>query len=405
MVRGLGVRLVVVARVLSQSVSRLDRRNQVFRRIALLTTLVTLSVSSLATAQPGGAGGAATPPAGQNQGQPQPQTPRFPALSIDLTGPTLQTWSIDQGTYRIVLINAIPGMRYSVRAGGTELAELPVFVMPTGTAPAGLVNPPTPEGAKQCQAALNDVRALITATTESQVPVISQRIRANMTGCAQTDATYITSVLNQTTLETDLEVQMPNDARRTIIVSRQLLEWNTTLSTLTRGKVQTLFGWTFAPNRDEDYFSESTGNNQFTIRRRVEDDGGLTNLPSVFFTWLPTGQAFRNVQHGPTGGIGVTVGSTGARPAFLGGWMVRWNQNLGVVFGAAFYPQRRLDGKYVVDQTITTNLESDQLNRNQLRVNAFFGGVMRFGSDPRKAPTDTGTKPAAPAPAPNPPQK
>jgi hypothetical protein len=209
----------------------------------------------------------------------------------------------------------------------------------------------------------------------------------------------VSGVLAQTVYETELEVQIPDDARRTLTVARQGLEWNVTMTTLARGRLQTLFGWMFAPNHDEAYFSDSIGDNKFAVKPRLEDDGALTNLPAVLFTWLPTSQAFSNVQHGPTMGLGVTLGSD-SRPAFLGGYMIRWNQNYGVAVGLAVYPHQRLDGKYTVDQVLTTSLEPNQLNRDALKVNFFVGGVIRFGTDPRKEipekPAAGGEKAAAP---------
>ena len=369
------------------------------------TTLTLLCLSSLVSAQQKPSQGQET---ASTQGQEKPSAPtpqkgsaQPPSLAIDLTAAARQTWPVDPGTYRIVLYNAIPGVKYTVQSGAAEAAEVPVLVLPAGSAVAGLVDvPPTAAEMKLCKEALSDVRALITAQRESEVPALEQRIRANMASCGEQELKYITAVLGQTVYETGLEVQMPNDARRTLTVARRNLEWNVTLTTLVRGRFQTLFGWVFAPNNDEEFVSESIGNNQFAIRPRTEDSWALTSLPAVFFTWLPTSQAFRDVQHGPTLGLGVTVGSSGSRPAFLGGYIVRWNQNLGVTVGVALYPHRRLDGKYEVDQVIPSNLESSQLNRDSLLANVFFGGVLRFGSDPRKAPPE---KPAAttekPAPA------
>lgn len=322
----------------------------------------------------------------QNGSPPTPAAPK-PPIAIDLSGARTHTWPVDPGTYRIVLYNAIPGMRYVVRSGAAEVAEVPTLVFPAGSA---LPMPATGTGGTGCQAALGKVKQLFTAT-EKAVPTLQQEIRAELAGCTGDPLAYVNAVLAQTVYESGLEVQMPNDARRTLTVARGAEEWNVTLTTLLRGRLQTLFGWAFAPDNDEEYFSEAGPNNQFIIRRKADSEGGLTNLPSVFFTWLPTSQAFNNIQHGPTLGLGVTAGEPGARASFLGGWMVRWNQNLGIVFGAAIYPHRRLDGKYQLDQTIATNLESLQLNRNEWRFNGFFGGVFRFGSDPRKAPTPPST--------------
>jgi hypothetical protein len=308
-------------------------------------------------------------------------------IAIDLSAAKTQNWPVDPGTYRVVLYNAIPGMKYIVRSGAAESAEVPTLVFPTGSAIPGVPAPAGQPAGPGCTAALERVKQLFIASSERDVPKLQQEIRANMTGCTPEQTTTINTVLGQTVYESGLEIQMPNDSRRTVTVSRAAEEWTVTLQTLLRGRIQTLFGWTFAPDNDEEFFSEAAANNQFIIRPKTESEGGLTNLPSVFFTWLPSSQAFNDIQHGPTLGLGVTAGDAGARASFLGGWMVRWNQNIGVVFGTAIYPHRRLHGKYKVDQTIPTNLDTAQLNENEWRFNFFFGGVFRFGSDPRKAPS------------------
>jgi len=322
---------------------------------------------------------------------PSTPAPPKPVVAIDLSAAKTQNWPIDPGTYRIVLYNAIPGVKYIVRSGAAESAEVPTLVFPAASAIAVPAAAGQPSGTG-CPTALERVKQLFTASNERDVPKLQQEIRANMSGCTPEQTTAINAALAQTVYESGLEIQMPNDARRTVTASRGVEEWNVTLMTLLRGRIQTLFGWTFAPNNDEEFFSEAAPNNQFTIRPKTESDGGFTNLPSVFFTWLPSAQAFKDIQQGPALGLGVTVGDTAARPSFLGGWMVRWNQNLGVVAGAAIYPHRRLNGKYKPDQVISTNLDTAQLNENDWRLNFFFGGVFRFGSDPRKAasPPSTG---------------
>jgi hypothetical protein len=322
---------------------------------------------------------------------PSTPAPPKPVVAIDLSAAKTQNWPIDPGTYRIVLYNAIPGVKYIVRSGAAESAEVPTLVFPAASAIAVPAAAGQPSGTG-CPTALERVKQLFTASNERDVPKLQQEIRANMSGCTPEQTTAINAALAQTVYESGLEIQMPNDARRTVTASRGVEEWNVTLMTLLRGRIQTLFGWTFAPNNDEEFFSEAAPNNQFTIRPKTESDGGFTNLPSVFFTWLPSAQAFKDIQQGPALGLGVSVGDTAARPSFLGGWMVRWNQNLGVVAGAAIYPHRRLNGKYKPDQVISTNLDTAQLNENDWRLNFFFGGVFRFGSDPRKAasPPSTG---------------
>src|SRR5688500_7785292 len=68
---------------------------------------------------------------------PAPAPPKLPPITIDLTAAASQSWAVDPGTYRVVLYNAIPGVKYSVRSGQAELAEVPVIVFPAGSVIAG----------------------------------------------------------------------------------------------------------------------------------------------------------------------------------------------------------------------------------------------------------------------------
>ena len=113
---------------------------------------------------------------------------------------------------------------------------------------------------------------------------------------------------------------MVNDAVRQLeILSRAGGRWHVALDSSGRGVWQTTYGFVFSPNHDEDYFSEPTGDEEFTVVRKPRDSHSLTFLPTVFFTWLSSKQAFSNVQHGPTVGLGVTTGADGGRFAALGG--------------------------------------------------------------------------------------
>lgn len=331
------------------------------------------------------ADGAVTETKKEETARPAPGAPR---LNIDLAHGTWQEWPIQAGTYSLTLVHTIPGQRYSIIVGGTVSAEITVLTLPAGTPGGGVVSlgdaPQAP-----CQAGIDAASALLKTQDETHVPQLLGNLQQGILVCPNaTIVKQLQTIANGTVTDFEVSAQIPDDSLKTIsIVRGGSPAWTIKLSTLSRGAWQTVFGWTVAPNRDEDYFSESAGDDTFTIKRRARDKGSLTSLPSIFFTWLPTSQAFRSLQHGFTAGVGATVGSS-ARPAFFGGYMLRWNQNIGVVAGLALYPHRRLDGKYAEGQTIPTNLESDQLNRNALRPNAFFGGVLRFGSDPRKAPEE-----------------
>ena len=143
-----------------------------------------------------------------------------------------------------------------------------------------------------------------------------------------------------------------------------------------------MFGVAFTPNSDEEYFAQSDGDGGFRVaRERPPEGGSFASLPSVFWTWLRPDQAFGSLQHGPTAGIGVSPSGRLRHAALLVGYAVRYNQNMGVVGGAALHPQRRLAGRYSVGERLIETLSAEQLNRDEIRLNLFLGAVFRFGGN------------------------
>jgi hypothetical protein len=340
--------------------------------------------------------------------EPAPQTPPAPQmpapprakLTIDLAAGTRQTLPLDAGSYSLTLVNAIPGEQYAVTIGASALIETSVLTLPAGSAvtPFRGVTPSIQStGADPCEP---DVRRalvnLVGTSQESAVPGARRAVQVALLSCdpASGVVKVAEEVLQKTVIEvSNLPMDLAAESRRLVTIVRATTTWDVTVSSASRGRVQTMFGWTFAPNRDEEFFAEAVGDRQFVIKARAREPRSLTSLPSVFFTWLPVDQAFASVQHGPTVGLGVTVGESSARASVLAGYSVRYNQNIGVVAGLTIYPHRRLDNRYRVGQTIGENLDSDKLNRSAVKANAFFGFLMRFGADPRKAP-EAPAKPA-----------
>jgi hypothetical protein len=343
------------------------------------------SAAVAATDKPNGATPADDAPAGG----------KTPSLIIDLAAGQQQSWPLDPGTYAITLANAIPGETYSVIVGASALAVLPTLTVPTGSE---VVRSPLPSlrTGGPCDEAAQAATALVGASSEDEVPKLRQRVQTALLKCAdESEKAEIRKVISATSVAiSDLTLQVPAEARKLVSVVHGPRVWNVTFSTASRGQWQTLFGWMFAPNHDDEYFSESSDGGKFVVRKRSREEHSLTSLPSVFFVFLPTDQAFGKVQHGPTVGLGVTVGESGSRPSVFAGYSVRYNQNIGLALGASIYPHRRLDGKYTVGQTVTDNLDSNQLNRDVIRVNLFFGALIRFGADPRKAPEEPAAKAA-----------
>ena len=341
-------------------------------RIWWLSILITISpfvTSVVATAHT--SGGAQTPTNSTS-------TIATIAITVDLAKKDA-TISVDAGTYRIVLMNAVPGRDYWLHVGPSIALQIPaldaqVAKRAQATVAQGECPPSVTEAAK----------SVIESADETQVRDRADvlRIALAQVELAKCEGAAAILAATQLSFAATPVVMVGDGVRQLEISSRAGGRWRVRLDSTGRGIWQTTYGFTFSPNRDQEYFSQQTGDDEFSVRRKTRDERSLTFLPPVFFTWLYSSQAFANVQHGPTIGLGVTAGTEGGRLAALGGWALRFNQNIGVVGGFGFYPHRRLDGQYQEGQVIKENLTADQLNHDSIRMNVFVSLTVRFGASP-----------------------
>ena len=324
--------------------------------------------------------------AGEAMAQADPPPSRLP---IDLA---VEDSSIDvhvgPGSYTFQLVNAIPGEIYSVVPGATISIALPPLSMPAGP------TPPPAEGAN-CTRAARVGRSLVEVTDESDIPQLRRAARVALLDCADSSVRRELENLVAATVRTDdtAVATVRADSRTTVTIRRGTKKWDITLSAATRGQWQTMVGFVFAPKRDREYFSRPNDDGSFTIREKTGEVGWkrpATLLPSILWTWLPTESGLKSLQHGLAAGVGVATGEGLGRAAVLGGYSIRYNQNVGVVFGVALYAHERLDGKYMVDDIVAENLESDQLSAKETRANVFVGLTLRFGGIPGGIPGFSG---------------
>lgn len=324
-----------------------------------------------------------------------PQTSEITTLPIvvDLAGPASQIIRADAGTYQLTLMNAVPGRSYWLHIGPSFAQEIPTL---SADSVKGTTFGITDLGNKDCSL-MDALHALIVSPTELEVRKNAESLRvaaatADPSKCEQ-EAKRAAAVLALTTVQLPNApiIMSGNAMRRLSISSRDGGHWDIELNSMGRGTWQTTYGFAFNPNKDEEYFSEAGADDEFTIRKQGRDSGSLTLLPAVFFTWLPSSQALRNFQHGPTLGVGVTAGDAGGRFGALAGYALRFNQNIGLVAGLSVYQHRRLDAQYKENQAIAENFAPDQLNEDSLRPNVFLALTLRFGASPFGASAKAGT--------------
>ena len=275
------------------------------RLIAAFVAIVVTSVPSLAL------------------GQAKPETSPIVTVPIvlDLAEPSSRTIRVEAGTYRLTLINAVPGRTYWLHVGPSQAQE----ISPLSLEPRQIESAPGSglDVTKDC-AVTDAALDLIDAPTEQAVRSASEDVRVQLgkseIRCANENEVAKT-VLAATSISLVTPVTLSANALRTLeVASQQGSRWEVQLTSMGSGVWQTTYGFVVSPNRDEDFFSEATGQSDFTVRRKPRDEGSLTFLPSVLFTWLPSTQAF--------------------------------------------------------------SLESDQLNRDSTRANYFVALTLRFGAHP-----------------------
>jgi len=361
------------------------------RRIIQGLIALSLATPSVASAQ------APTPPAQPKKDAAEPKKSEITTLPIvvDLAGSASQAIKVDAGTYQLTLMNAVPGRSYWLHIGPSFAQEIPVLSA-EGIKFTPFESPGLPaEAPCPLKAAID---RLIASPKEIAVRknVESLRIEAATasTATCEKELEVAAKVMEATSiaLPNSPIIISGNAVRRVSISSRDGGHWDVELNSMGRGTWQTTYGLAFSPNEDEEYFSEAGADAEFTIRKKARDSGSLTFLPAVFFTWLPSSQALRNIQHGPTLGLGVTAGDAGGRFGALAGYTVRFNQNIGLLGGLSVYKHRRLDAQYTENQIIKENLAPDKLNKDSLRPNAFLALILRLGSSPFAA----SAKPAEP---------
>jgi hypothetical protein len=155
--------------------------------------------------------------------------------------------------------------------------------------------------------------------------------------------------------------------------------WTVVYSTGERGTWDTLYGFSFAPNKDEAFFSKSLDTTPATYAvTRKDTHSGFAFVPALFFTWYPKWGDGQNCTFGPTAGIGFDLKSPNA---FFG---MQWtfNRNFALVAGGVVRPEKRLNGKYQVGDTVKDNLSEEQLSETTFSTRFFFSLAFRFSKKP-----------------------
>lgn len=148
-----------------------------------------------------------------------------------------------------------------------------------------------------------------------------------------------------------------------------------------RGKWQTTFGFNMVWINADTYFSQQQEDDTFTISPSNRDQS-LEFHPTIMFTWLGFGKEEKEIKDWNIGGsAGLGYDLENSFSVFTGLSFV-YNQNITFTLGAAFINQEELNGQYEGGETITENLDFDQLHKDFLRVRPFVSISLRLDKSP-----------------------
>lgn len=292
-------------------------------------------------------------------------------LPVNLAGGAAQSMDVEAGGHRLVLKSFLPHATYVITIGAAAPVQLPP-----------LTREPKPATAAPCDALVKlKSKAAEQASEEAMASLVTE-LTGELAAC---DAVSREAFRQATRREDEQAFDMPPGTTRTVVIRRVPVNdkvgervWSITLKAPERGRWLTTYGVGFTPDRSDRFFLKGAGENRFTVAAQRRHRDQVNYIPAVFFTWLARDQQLKSVSRGWTAGLGFEAD----RPAMFGGYHWAWNQNIGLMFGAAVHQHKRLHGRYTENDVVTEALTDDQLHESVYAPNAVLSLTFRLGSNP-----------------------
>lgn len=302
--------------------------------------------------------------------------------SIDLAAVAKQEFQVPPGTdARIVVVNKAPNVPYHIVA---VLRPIPVAPLES----VSITGEDTRGGCPELvQVAVN----LQNATAETKVGQLMLELQQALpgAGCTGTQRGFIRAVMASTVYVLPVEYVIRAGEELVVTVNRLKADntvektWTLILTTGAQGSWRTLYGIALVPDRDDDPFltpGEKEG--EFIVNAgasRDREDFPVRPAPSVFFSWMSRSAEFGPLAVSPTLG----VGASSELPGLFGGVSITYRQNLALVVGIPFVPQRHVKAQYINNNVVTSTLTTADLTETKYHADKWFiGGVFRFSSNP-----------------------
>ncbi len=339
----------------------------------------------------------------------QAETPQIRKIDLATLQPgALKQEAVEAGkSYQFLIYHRVPGRKYQVDTK-VQTIDIPSLEMP---APVKLLDTKShfPESNEIINAQKELRLALVKAASicseekvEAYIGQLSTSLKAATTVAAgggdtdsfkflRSDCTAFLNELNSPQV-VDLTTPLKLGQEYVVTITGEPKEtcgkenkpdakrvWTVVYSTGDRGTWDTLYGFSFSPNKDESFFSKSLDTTPATFAvTRKDAHPGYAFVPALFFTWYPKSGDGTNCTWGPTAGIGFDLKSPNA---FFG---MQWtfNRNFALVAGGVVRPEKRLNGKYKVGDIVKDNLSEDQLSETTFTTRFFFSLAFRFSKKP-----------------------
>nr|MBA2260675.1 hypothetical protein [Acidobacteriota bacterium] len=302
--------------------------------------------------------------------------------SIDLAGVAKREFQVPAGTEtRIVVVNKAPNVRYHIV---TVLRPIPVAPLE----PVAISRAEDPLGCAELVQVAVDLQ---NATAETKVRLLMLQLQQALpaAGCSGTQLGFIRAVMASTIYVLPVEYVIRAGEELVVTVNRLKADnsvektWTLILTTGAQGSWRTLYGIALVPDRDDDPFlTPGDREGEFIVNAgasKDRQDFPVKPAPSVFFSWMSRSAEFGPLAVSPTLG----VGATSELPGLFGGVSITYRQNLALVVGIPFVPQRHVKPQYINNKVVTSALTTADLTETKYHADKWFiGGVFRFSSNP-----------------------
>jgi hypothetical protein len=308
---------------------------------------------------------------------------------LDLSHLGQRQEQVRPGTYHLKIRNRAPRVAYVISVGLEPRYLEPLDAGVLERAPAPAPNP----NCGPLEEAVNRLTSL--TLKETDVPATVAAVEHQLKALGKVCPEYVSSALAALRMTTeDLGTRdLPPDHILTLTVKRQdeapggaadqkdTVTWTLALETAPPGRWYATFGFSFAWDRDQRYYSKAAEDGTFTVVKEPAPTGPAY-IPTVYFGWISASQIGRQWQHSPVGGIGFDQNN----PAIFAGYSLTFRQNLSLIGAVGAAKFKDLAGTYREGQSLEELLQPDSLMRDRYDWTAAVALAFRFGANPFKAP-------------------